>query len=478
MEILDWHGLYGERWTDMVDEAISHPAKFNRGLIRRIYRQMANEGWLKPGDVVLDPFAGVCGGAIDAMAMGCSWVGVELEERFVDLGQQNIENWKSRYEPLWLDKWGHAVVLQGDSRQLAKIVRSSDVVVSSPPYTNSVNQNAAANDAEARIDRKAQAGIDVGVSRNVGGPNSVLRQPQRYGDLPGQLGAMPKGNVSAVIGSPPYAGSAVEKNSPSINLEKMYETYRSQGGGMSFAAFEAQQARHSQGYGKSPGQMATMPEGAFSAVISSPPFGAGETRDRAPVQEGAVSDCITRAYTQDRQGTTDGNLATMDAVVSSPPYEGSQGSPSLGSVNRDDWGNEGGDIVARRNLSAQYGNTQGQVGHTSGDTFWSAARIIVAQCHAVLKPGGIAVWVVKRFVRKKQIVPFPDQWESMCESVGFEPVTRARAWMIEDRGTQVDLWGNGHQKMVERKSFFRRLYESKYPENRIDWEDVLFMEKL
>jgi len=426
MEILDWHGLYGERWTDMVDGAISHPAKFNRGLIRRIYRQMANEGWLKPGDVVLDPFAGVCGGAIDAMAMGCSWIGVELEERFVDLGQQNIENWKSRYEPLWPDKWGRAVVLQGDSRQLAKIVRSSDVVVSSPPYASSVNQNAAANDAEARIERKAQAGIDVGVSRNVGGPNSVLRQPQRYGDLSGQLGAMPEGNVSAVIGSPPYAGSAVEKNSPSINLE------------MSFAAFEAQQARHSQGYGKSPGQMATMPEGAFSAVISSPPFGAGETRDRAPVQEGAVFDCITRAYTQDRQGTTDGNLATMDAVVSSPP---------------DDWGNEGGDIIARRNLSAQYGNTQGQVGHTSGDTFWSAARIIVAQCHTVLKPGGIAVWVVKRFIRKKQIVPFPDQWESMCESVGFEPMTRARAWMIEDRGTQVDLWGNRHTRTVEGRMY-------------------------
>jgi len=478
MEILDWHGLYGERWTDMVDEAISHPAKFNRGLIRRIYCQMANEGWLEPGDVVLDPFAGVCGGAIDAMAMGCSWVGVELEERFVDLGQQNIENWKSRYEPLWPDKWGHAVILQGDSRQLAKIVRSPDVVVSSPPYASSVNQNAVANDAEARIERKAQAGIDVGVSKNVGGPNSVLRQPQRYGDLPGQLGAMPEGNVSAVISSPPYAGSAVEKNSPSINLKKMYETYRNQGGGMSFAAFEAQQARHSQGYGKSPGQMATMPEGAFSAVISSPPFGAGETRDRTPVQKGSVSDCITRAYTQDRQGTTDGNLATMDAVVSSPPYEGL--GVKMGKVDESAWSDGRPRSIGRSQWEHKgYGSSiPGQIGNNTGETFWTAARTIVEQCHAVMKPGGTAAWVVKRFVRKKQIIPFPDQWQAMCESIGFKPIMRARAWMIEDRGTQVDLWGNGHQKMVERKSFFRRLYESKYPENRIDWEDVLFMEKL
>ena len=52
-----------------------------------------------------------------------------------------------------------------------------------------------------------------------------------------------------------------------------------------------------------------------------------------------------------------------------------------------------------------------------------------------------------------------------------------RAWVVEEHGSQMDLFGNSHQRKVERKSFFRRLYESKYPDNRIDFEDVLIMRK-
>jgi hypothetical protein len=117
------------------------------------------------------------------------------------------------------------------------------------------------------------------------------------------------------------------------------------------------------------------------------------------------------------------------------------------------------------------------MGTSQGEDFWSAARLIVEQCYQVLKPGGMTAWVVKAFVRNKEIVDFPDQWRRLCEACGFETVEIVRAWVVEERGTQVDLWGNGHDLTVERKSFFRRLYEKKYPENRIDYEVVLFMRK-
>jgi len=50
----DWYGLYGEGWgSEIVPEAFSHPAKFSRGLIRRIYEHALEEGWLSEGDTVL-----------------------------------------------------------------------------------------------------------------------------------------------------------------------------------------------------------------------------------------------------------------------------------------------------------------------------------------------------------------------------------------------------------------------------------------
>src|SRR3972149_7248813 len=93
----DWYGLYGAGWQGViVPEAFGHPAKFSRDLIRRIYEYLLELGWLKPGDVVLDPFGGVGLGACDAMAAGLHWVGSELEEKVVSLGREKIALWETR----------------------------------------------------------------------------------------------------------------------------------------------------------------------------------------------------------------------------------------------------------------------------------------------------------------------------------------------------------------------------------------------
>ena len=62
------------------------------------------------------------------------------------------------------------------------------------------------------------------------------------------------------------------------------------------------------------------------------------------------------------------NLSTLLAgagftTVMSPPYSDSEGQPSLGSVNKDGWGTDGKDIVARRGLTGSYGQTPGQIGN-------------------------------------------------------------------------------------------------------------------
>lgn len=125
MTVDDWHGLYRKGWGDnIVPEAFSHPAKYSFGLIEHIYQHMADEGWIEPGSVIVDPFGGIAGGAFHAMKHGCAWIGVELEARFVTLGNQNIDLWNNRYAP-YFPGWGTARLVQGDSRKLLEVVSAA-----------------------------------------------------------------------------------------------------------------------------------------------------------------------------------------------------------------------------------------------------------------------------------------------------------------------------------------------------------------
>ena len=123
----------------------------------------------------------------------------------------------------------------------------------------------------------------------------------------------------------------------------------------------------------------------------------------------------------------------------------------------------------------QYGTSEGQLGATAGSTFWEAAAIIVAECHAILKPNGVAVWVTKDFIRRGRRVPFTDDWIRLCEAAGFVLERRVRASLVkEQRGGH--LFDTEYVKRTERKSFFRRLAEAKGSPP-IDWEDVTFFRR-
>ena len=123
-----------------------------------------------------------------------------------------------------------------------------------------------------------------------------------------------------------------------------------------------------------------------------------------------------------------------------------------------------------------YGDTEGQLGTTQGDTFWAAAKTILEQTFQVLRPGGHAIWVTKRYVRDGKIVDFSADWVRLCESVGFELLHWHKAMLVEHHGEQHDLFSEPKKISTERKSFFRRLAEKKNSP-RIDWEDVLCMRK-
>lgn len=190
---------------------------------------------------------------------------------------------------------------------------------------------------------------------------------------------------------------------------------------------------------ESVGNLAAMPTGSFEACVSSPPY--AETRVG---QESGQEHCGRG----DQYGAEPGQLGAMrefQARVSSPPFESSLDN-----------------ILPRSN--------------DSGDTFWTAARQIVCQVRDALCENGHAVWVVKDYVKGGQRVPFCDNWRALCESVGFRTLHEHHAMLVSESPGQITIDGEVYVKKTARKSFFRRLAESK-GSPRIDWETVLCMVK-
>jgi len=218
--------------------------------------------------------------------------------------------------------------------------------------------------------------------------------------------------------------------------------------------------------------------GEVNGLVSSPPYTASLASDDPDKRGGLFRDpkrrndkTLTAEY-----GQSDGQLGAMregdfEGMVTSPPYEEGGGHRS-GQADRD--------IEAGKGIYTpcdHYGDAHGNLGNERGDTFWSAARTIIEQTHQTLAPDAVAVWVCKSFVRKKARVDFPGQWRELCEACGFETIEMIRAWLVEDRGAQYTLTGELDERTIERKSFFRRLAESK-GSPRIDYEVVIIQRRI
>lgn len=194
----DWRGLYKEKWGgQIVEQAVAHPAKFARALIRKIYDHAFEEGWLKVGDQVIDPFGGVALGALDAIQRGLCWTGVELEPRFVGLGNQNIALWTDYYTSR-LPCCGSARLVQGDSRQLAGVIAQAQAaMISSPPFGEALRGGG--------ISAAKRGDGDYRITTNKPG---ACYQPSEQGVSDGNLAAMRATDAdhAAIISSPPYEG--------------------------------------------------------------------------------------------------------------------------------------------------------------------------------------------------------------------------------------------------------------------------------
>ena len=415
--VTEWRNCYNDGWQGViVPEAFAHPAKFSRGLIRRIYEHMLAAGYLAPGDSVVDCFGGIGAGALDAMSMGLHWTGVELEPRFVELGNRNIAKWQRDLAMLG-DRVGTARLLQGDSRRLLEVVGAGMAgVVSSPPFENQIHGQDEAFLRAVDADR-VKRGLQYSTTRH---------HSTDYGTSPGQLGAMPSGDyAAAVISSPPYADAV---NGTGEGPGARYDTVHHN-------ADTAQRLSSDNGYGATDGQLGRMAGEGWSAAVSSPPFG--------KQQEGGGIGAWMRGDNPDY------------------PY-------AHESKHRDGGSRPG--YMSQADDPANLAND-------TGGTFWAAARLIVEQTYAALRPGGYAAWVTGDFIRNGQRVEFGRQWMQLCEACGFQMVEWITASKVDKHPAQLDLFGGSHSRDKERVSFFRRMANKKNPQNAITSENVIILRK-
>lgn len=459
MKTTVWRGCYDGSWKGLITPAsFAHPAKFSRALVDRIFDYCLERGWISPGDMVGDPFGGVGLGGIVAAYRGVRWVGVELERRFCSLGRRNFALHTARWKLLGCPR---PVLLQGDSRRFHDLVQAA-AVVSSPPFQSTLCSGSGLSEKAIR-DLKGR-----------GHWPSASGYEADYGSTPGQIGRLKAGSVDAAVSSPPYAqavhggngidASKLTGNPPGPNSQALAE-----------------------GYGQEAGQICRLKAGDLDAAVSSPPYaaiaaGAGGLNTKPARKPGQQSgrEASSASQTADqRYGQTEGQIAQLkpgdvDGVVSSPPFSAPGMQPCIGQGVRNDLAKLGKSPETNTPIQRASGNIE----CLAPESYWQAMLQVYASTFAALKPGGYALWVLKDYCAKGRRVRLCDDTLRLLVHVGFEPVERIRAMLVEER-REAGLFGE-HVDRTERKSFFRRLHERKLSpddDRRIDWEEVLIVRK-
>ncbi len=138
-------------------------------------------------------------------------------------------------------------------------------------------------------------------------------------------------------------------------------------------------------------------------------------------------------YQPSEHGDSEGQIGQLpykpiDCILTSPPYEGSLETGSRhtkgGIVDRDkklaqtgtyaDLGKPS--VVA--GLSG-YSEAPNNIGNLKADNYLASMKLVYEQCHRVLKPDGVMALVLKNFIRDQKLVRLDLDTTRIVESVGF-----------------------------------------------------------
>ena len=481
----DWHNCYDDSWKGMiVDDAMAHPAKYAPGLIRRMIEYGMQRGWWTKGDLIADPFGGIGSGGVMAAGYGLRWCGVELEQTFVDLAMRNFElhrrTWELCGDPM-------PVIVQGDSRRFAEIL-SLTLWPEMVGYENIKKTEHRQGNAYQDVCRSQDVSAADCQTAGEGRENSQ----KTHGDLQNTdkgLQGQEQCHIQAraivrETGIPTPTRSTmriVQRNGVTMcSSQKRRPLRQSTSQLTNTVQLLPHERDEAQVVGSEEGRATTAKEqradeleqkAKIDCCITSPPYidsvhgshGERETAAETTAKRRTEGGSLGQSQRHGGYGTSEGNIGNMPAgVVTNPPFA-------------DVVTTKDPKYVKEKKLYGDYGQSPGQLGNTTGPTYWQAMDEVYRQVYQVLRPGGVMMCVVKDFIKAGKRVPLCDQTLALLTHVGFEPVERIRAWLVkEDR--HAGLFGGDVVQTKERKSFFRRLADKKGCP-RLDWEEVLIVRK-
>lgn len=132
-------------WRDIVktgeERATKHPALFPQELVEKLIRLYLRD----PGSKVLDPFMGIGSTILASMNLGMKGIGFDLNSEYCKTAKSRVAKFKSTFS-------SDTIVIQPDiynkdSRTISSVIeeRSIDLVVTSPPYWDILNQKRTAD---------------------------------------------------------------------------------------------------------------------------------------------------------------------------------------------------------------------------------------------------------------------------------------------------------------------------------------------
>jgi len=225
-------------------ESITHPAKANIPMMHWILKNFVQDG-----DIVLDPMAGIFTTGVEGMRLfpNSLFIGVELEGKFVKMTRANIKKVEKIGKKDMFMKIGKAVCVQGDARDLSKIMKEKvNKIISSPPYA----------ERYAYKDPENKQKDDPYASKR-----DRIHKP--YSQNPNNIGNLNYGTADKIISSPPFqqAGTDTEKRMKE-RLDKVFK-------GRSYVPTQKYRDKENISNIKSFGQV--------DKIISSPPFGQAQS---------------------------------------------------------------------------------------------------------------------------------------------------------------------------------------------------------
>ena len=506
-----WFGCYeGNRDGLFLRESNRHPAKMAVLLCFRIFEHGERMGYWKRGDTILDPMAGIGTTLICGAMMGYRVIGVELEPHFIELANASIIRiWGKFRSP------GSAWMIHGDARNLKAI--DLDAAITSPPYGGAL-EHAPGPDHHPERCNGPRGGSFVGYDAALSSPPYADQQLTGQGHFrsarePKQADARenPRERYDGVVSSPPYGDLAVMAGAGVTHA--VLKIAREQGMEAAVKFYRATVIDTQKAHGRWSNEniqrhiemaLATAESGGYaSGVSSSPPYSealsGGGIAKKDHFTDPKLAD---RQYMPEHHGKSPAQIGNLrdpkndiDAVLSSPPWEnqthgGQQGwsdpeKAAAISAERYRTGERKGHPASAAAIKAQmerddqrvYGDSEGQIGNSGGETYLAAMRQVYSSLHAVLKAGGVVALVTKNPVKNKQIRRLDIDTIRLMEACGFKLIEHKFA-MLSEETVHGDLFQGETRKKRERKSFFKRLHEKKHPELAVDCEDVLFFRKI